>query len=1068
MPRFLVARAVLLSAVALMSRSGPRAAPGDLVGDYLPFSTIAPQDLAYDPVENCFWITAFLDDRIYKFSSDLREQLDMIPSPFVVFEFQTGIAYNPIDDTLLVTSAASRNIVEIDKDGRPTDRQIAIPIHPDSPADDVTVRSLVFDALGDKGRGSLYVVESLGTAIYEFTLEGEALGLFSHPEDPDGFPGDGRHASAAGLDVVRDGSRVTGYWVSGVRDRENRLLLVDPDGDYTGVHVSLNAAGGTVSSVLRHPFPDPVTGEPLDAWICVVESNARFAVIEAGEPPFREIFDLRCESADNGSVRLTWESRQTYERVEILHGCEVLATLPGDAAGWEGALTQDGTYRLGVRAIDGGQASEIDSCVIVIGSGRLLRSRPVGGSFAADIAVDEELLVTITDAVDRRLIIFDPDLEDEPLSIVPIDGTFVMEDEFVTGICPTHETGEFLIYNTTAHVIGHTDFTGEVFDTFDVELPNIDPQFDPDDPESEPDLGTVFGMAFDRDGNDGQGSVWLVETVRDMIYEVDLSGQVTRSFPSPFRELDPAPVENVFSTYTSGISIDPRVDDVLWVTGGTYRDLRQRWIARVDVETESIVPGSLITTDGLRSELGAGSFTIEVVREDLDTRLFVVSIAGERSSIAEIDHELPAVPRPTYPSCRQQSHASDVELTFINGGPYDAIAVFRDCTQIATIAGSSTRFVDGNVPPGIREYAVRGLVAGRPPSDFARCSLRVGVGAVLQRVISYPARSPQQIARDPIDGSILTAVNWFGDERKVYRFDRNFRFLDEHESSVDPTRRIATLAVRAPSASDRSLYIIDWLQPVPIGEADSQRFFLINETLSGERLGSVEIFPPRPTNGFLTFPAGLTWDAESDTFFYLERNSKTFVRMDPSGVEIGRFPHPAPPFQNFVFNLGLTIVPERRTLLFTTADDTDHGVTLVREMDFEGRLTELSVALRETRNTIRDIESHGREIIAVGTGSFSEILRVKAEPGAPQPFLRGDVDQSGAVDLGDAVTILGHLFRNGDAPACPDAADADDSGSLSITDAIAILNHLFRGQEAIAAPFPEPGQDTTPDGLGCR
>jgi hypothetical protein len=1070
--------------VALLPATA-RAAPGDLLFEYLPFSTIAPQDIAYDPAADCFWVTALLDDRIYKYSSDLRRELETIPSPFTTFEFQTGIAYNSLDDTLLVTSATSGRVIELLKDGTPTERVVPIPFDPSVPAGRVTVRSLVFDAQGNGGQGSLYAVESLGTAIYEFTLDGTLIRVLSHPEDPDGFPGEGRHASAAGFEVIRGtappggvGGEILGYYVTGVRRSENRLLRLDADGSYTGVALSLNAAGGSVSSVLRHRFPDPTGGPPLDALICVVESNARFAVLEAGEPEFREIFGLEC-TASGRSVRAWWSSRQRYDRVEVFDGCEVLAVLPGDATSWEADLDTDGIYALGVRAVRGESASEVGPCVVVIGAGQILRARAVGGAFPVDLASDGSGLLLASDAFDRQLLVFDASLEGEPLGVVPLDPAFVAEDELVSGLSAGPEPGTFFVYNTSRHTLGVTDFTGEVTRVVEVALPNIDEDFDPEDPEDEPDLGVVLGMAFDPGGGGGGGALWLVEGVRDRIYQVDRAGNLLREIPSPYLSVERPPVEDVFATFTSGVSLVPGRPDLLWVTGGTFRDFRQRWIALLDVEAGAIVPGSEITTEALRVESGVGSFAVEAVAGgDGAARLFALALAGERSVLAELAHEAPAAPAPTYLACRLQNHASDVELTFINNGPYDAVEVLRDCEVMAVLAGAATSFVDRDVPPGLHEYAVRGVAGGLPgaggrPGDAARCSVRVGAGAVLQREISYPARSPQQLARDPVDGSFFVAVNWPGDERKVYHFDRNLQFLDERESVIDPSRQIATIAVRAPPGAERLLVYVSWVQPVPLGEVATQRFFLVSETLAGELFDEVEIFPPRPTNGFITFPTGLSWDAESDTFFYLERNSKTFVRIDPDGGEIDRFPHPSPPFQNFVFNLGLTVSRARRTLFFTTAGEADHEITWVREMDFDGNLTGASIPLSGIGNEVRDIEivgdeSSGGELIAAGTGSFWELLRVKAFPAVPAPFLRGDADDDGALTLTDAVAILAHLFRGGSEPACLDGADADDSGRLSITDAIAVLNRLFRGAAALPAPYPEPGQDPTPDGLGCR
>lgn len=108
-----------------------------------------------------------------------------------------------------------------------------------------------------------------------------------------------------------------------------------------------------------------------------------------------------------------------------------------------------------------------------------------------------------------------------------------------------------------------------------------------------------------------------------------------------------------------------------------------------------------------------------------------------------------------------------------------------------------------------------------------------------------------------------------------------------------------------------------------------------------------------------------------------------------------------------------------------------------------------------------------RVLIAFVTGfvlavSLGGVLRGEV------PFRRGDVDASGAVDLGDPLANLLYLFSGGSAPACMDAADTDDSGRIDLSDVIVALQWLFVG----AAPPPEPGPgfcgaDPTDDFLDC-
>ena len=82
-------------------------------------------------------------------------------------------------------------------------------------------------------------------------------------------------------------------------------------------------------------------------------------------------------------------------------------------------------------------------------------------------------------------------------------------------------------------------------------------------------------------------------------------------------------------------------------------------------------------------------------------------------------------------------------------------------------------------------------------------------------------------------------------------------------------------------------------------------------------------------------------------------------------------------------------------------------------------------------------------------------------------FVRGDVDGSGQIEVSDAVTLLGVLFRGEGAVDCHDAADTDDNGRLELTDAIAGLRFLFLGGTPPAAPFPTCGVDPTTDTLDC-
>ena len=84
------------------------------------------------------------------------------------------------------------------------------------------------------------------------------------------------------------------------------------------------------------------------------------------------------------------------------------------------------------------------------------------------------------------------------------------------------------------------------------------------------------------------------------------------------------------------------------------------------------------------------------------------------------------------------------------------------------------------------------------------------------------------------------------------------------------------------------------------------------------------------------------------------------------------------------------------------------------------------------------------------------------------PFIRGDSDGDGRLNITDGVFTLSHLFLGGVDPLCEDATDADDRGTVELTDAVYLLNHLFLGGSEPPPPYPTPGEDPTADQLGCR
>jgi hypothetical protein len=120
------------------------------------------------------------------------------------------------------------------------------------------------------------------------------------------------------------------------------------------------------------------------------------------------------------------------------------------------------------------------------------------------------------------------------------------------------------------------------------------------------------------------------------------------------------------------------------------------------------------------------------------------------------------------------------------------------------------------------------------------------------------------------------------------------------------------------------------------------------------------------------------------------------------------------------------------------------------------------------------VTDNSRSSVRLGceVAALLAVLALEASPAlgafSCDRFRRGDANGDGEVNLSDPVATLLALFASGPAIGCADAADADDSGSLELTDAIFTLGYLFRGEAAPSAPGPtECGPDATPDALSC-
>jgi len=127
--------------------------------------------------------------------------------------------------------------------------------------------------------------------------------------------------------------------------------------------------------------------------------------------------------------------------------------------------------------------------------------------------------------------------------------------------------------------------------------------------------------------------------------------------------------------------------------------------------------------------------------------------------------------------------------------------------------------------------------------------------------------------------------------------------------------------------------------------------------------------------------------------------------------------------------------------------------------------------VRNSRNHLEVITPPGRGEVAIRViNSVPREFEAEDQPTFTFegiPFLRGDANESGEVDLSDAVALLNYLFNGGTVTSCLAALDSDRTGVLDLTDALTTLNFLFLSGRPLPAPFPECDVPPEPDPLEC-
>ncbi|MCA8960646.1 MAG: dockerin type I repeat-containing protein, partial [Planctomycetes bacterium] len=381
---------------------------------------------------------------------------------------------------------------------------------------------------------------------------------------------------------------------------------------------------------------------------------------------------------------------------------------------------------------------------------------------------------------------------------------------------------------------------------------------------------------------------------------------------------------------------------------------------------------------------------------------------------------------------------ADVVLTWTNNGgtfsaQYDAIDVARNGTVLATISGTATTYTDLGAPAGNLTYTVTpsiGVEAALP----AACTLLVFDTNVTDLVLRF---------EDTLTGDIDSSLAI-----------HNALIANAQVSLLVDVVGLADLATQGLSLASFPRVWVE-LGTFPnnytLSQAEGQT--LADHVSAGGSVflsgGDTHCFNPTTPIHMLT---GVS-DTCADGGFGIDQVDGI---ISPS-CGLGEFINPVlydGGEEGFIDRLSPLTTGEA-VLTFTVGAATYNGG--VFNATPNGHVISHSVEVGGIG------EAHDQEdLISRYIECFPPVIVIGG-----QEFVRGDVNQDGAVNIADVVALLDQLFSGGAPSTCQSSLDGNDDGMVDVADAIRVLNFLFSGGAALDAPFPSCGEDATSDSLTC-
>ncbi|MBI4600480.1 MAG: hypothetical protein HY721_00830 [Planctomycetes bacterium] len=514
-----------------------------------------------------------------------------------------------------------------------------------------------------------------------------------------------------------------------------------------------------------------------------------------------------------------------------------------------------------------------------------------------------------------------------------------------------------------------------------------------------------------------------------------------------------------------------------------------RWTNPIDYDL------ILVSRNGMPIARLPGGTTRFVDRPPVFQGRFLYEVRGvvgdRRSEAASCLVELgpPGVPPPENLRCavddRVLAPVTVVLLTWTNPFPYAGIVVRRDGRELAVLPGDATAYRDAGPPSGVVVYSVQGISAEGVASEEVACKVDTGGGLVppvrdltcLAVVSSAAGGVPAGVPGDATGGAtgVLTWVNG-GRYEKI--------LIERTPGPLEVTIPGDATGYKDPGLERGTLYTYS-VRGASGGLLSAPAYCRI---LAGGE----------PPENLLTFSSGLFREGAA--------GGDPVPLAVPGSVRC--LARNADPIQGWSFGVRADprfIVPEKVSLddtataklndgqgpTFLSLNVVPDGITMgviVDEKDLTDTLpppVELHALAEVTYLQGPEGEPGGEYPVAysetLGDPPVAVIFVVKGFEVRPAtergvvrlprplpfpPFLRGDANGDGLVDMSDAVSTLAWLFLGGPGPGCLEAADANASAQVNIGDPIYTLQHRFSGGPPPPAPFPDCGRVEL--ALGCE